>query len=192
MIPETCFMLKSVSQVMRLCVCLPFKDLNHNFQFSKLSVKKLLRVRHGETPWEGHISPSSLLFLQETTWGSEEEAEQAPPPPCLWESEASYTFHSTLGQTRNHSPVCKPPILQDVDNLEQETTVTQTPTLLSPHTPLTRMGMERLQNTEAVLPAQACIKPHTPDDHRSGKGMLHFNLSKTSPFPTQPVMVTRQ
>ena len=52
--------------------------------------------------------------------------------------------------------------------------------------------MERLQNMEAVLPAQACIKPHTPDDHRSGKGMLHFNLSKTSPFPTQPVMFTHQ
>jgi len=45
-------------------------------------------------------------------------------------------------------------------------------------------GIERLQNTETVLPAQVCTKPHTPDDHRSGEGMIHFNIFKTDPlFP---------
>ena len=33
------FMLESVSQLTRPSVCLPFKNLNHDFQFSKLSVK---------------------------------------------------------------------------------------------------------------------------------------------------------
>ena len=39
--------------------------------------------------------------------------------------------------------------------------------------------MERLQNTETVPSAQVCAKCHTPDDHRSGEGMLHFNIFKT-------------
>ena len=38
--------------------------LNHNFQFSKMSVRKLLRVRHGERPWEGHIPAGTVIFLQ--------------------------------------------------------------------------------------------------------------------------------
>ena len=33
------FMLESVSLCTRLSVCLPFKNINHDFQFSKLSVK---------------------------------------------------------------------------------------------------------------------------------------------------------
>ena len=71
-------------------------------------------------------------FFRETMRGSEEEAERAPSLPLtLWESEALCRFHSTLGQTRNHSPECKPPILQDVGNLEQETTLTHTLTSLS-------------------------------------------------------------
>ena len=48
--------------------------------------------------------------------------------------------------------------------------------VLTPHS--LGWGVERLQNTETVLPAQVCAKPHTPDDHRSGEGMLHFNISK--------------
>ena len=96
--------------------------------------------------------------------------------PLLWESEASCGLHSPLGQTRNHSPVCKPPILQGIGNLEQETTVTHILTLLSPHTRSLRWEMERLQNVETVLPAQVSAKPHTPDNHRKGEGMLHFNI----------------
>jgi hypothetical protein len=110
-------------------------------------------------------------------WGSEEEVEQAPPfSPWLWESEVSCRFHNTLGHIRNHSPVCKPPILQDVGNLEQETTVTHTLTSLSLTPRSLGWEMERLQNVEMVLPAQVCAKPHTPDDHRSEEGMLHFNI----------------
>ena len=33
------FMLESISQHKRPSVCLPFKNLNHDFQFSKSSVK---------------------------------------------------------------------------------------------------------------------------------------------------------
>ena len=44
--------------------------------------------------------------------------------------------------------------------------------------------MERLQNTETVLLAQVCAKPHTPDDHRSGEGILQLNILKRNPlFP---------
>ena len=94
------------------------------------------------------------------------------------------TFHSHLGQTRNHSPECKPPILQDVGNLEQETTVTHTLTSLSltPYSP--GWGMGRLQNMEMVLLAQISVKPHTPDDYRSGEGILQVNIFKRNPlFP---------
>ena len=70
-------------------------------------------------------------FFRETTWGSEEEAKQALSPPDSVRKGTLCRFHSTLGQTRNHSPQCKPPILQDVGNLEQETTVTHILTSLS-------------------------------------------------------------
>lgn len=115
---------------------------------------------------------------------SEEGAEQAPPPPLtLWETAASSWFYSTLGQTRNHSPVWKPPILKDVGNLEQETTITQTLTLLTPSKARSlEWVMERLQRTETVLPAQVRGKLHIPDNHRSGKGMWHFKISKRHPF----------
>ena len=109
-----------------------------------------------------------------------------PPPPrqplILWENEAPCRFHSTLGQTRNHSPECKPPILQDVGNLEQETAVTHTLTSLSLTPCSLGWGTERLQNMETVLPPQVCTKPYTPDDHRSGEGILHFNIFARNPF----------
>ena len=57
-------MLKSVSQLTRPCVCLPLKDLNHDFQFSKSSVKKLLKGQTWGNTVGGSRSPSSLLFLQ--------------------------------------------------------------------------------------------------------------------------------
>ena len=58
------FMLKSVSQLTRPCVCLPLKDLIHDFQFSKSSVKKLLKGQTWGNTVGGSRSPSSLLFLQ--------------------------------------------------------------------------------------------------------------------------------
>jgi len=89
-----------------------------------------------------------------------------------------------LGQARNHSPECKPPILQDVGNLEQETAVTQTLTSLSLTPCSLGWRTERLQNMEMLLPAQVCAKPHTPEDHRSGEGILHVNIFKRNPlFP---------
>ena len=83
-----------------------------------------------------------------------------------------------MGQTRNHSPECKPPILQDIGNQEQETTVTHTLTSLSLTPCSLGWGTERLQNIEMVLSAQVCAKPHTPDDYRSGEGILHFKIFK--------------
>ena len=156
---------------------------------SQPSVLKIVyeEAAEGQT-WERqreHHSPpaGTLLFFRETMWESEEEAEQAPPfSPWLWESEVSCRFHSTLGQIRNHSPVCKPPVLQGVGNLEQETTVTHTLTSLSLTPGLPGWGTERLQNREMVLPAQVCTKPHTPDDHRSEEGILHFKLFKRYSF----------
>ena len=124
-------------------------------------------------------------FFRETVWGSEEEAEQAPSPfPDSVGKAALCRLHSTLGQTRNHSPECKPPILQDVGNLEQEIAVTHTLTSLSLTPCSLGWGMERLQNMETVLLAQVCAKPLTPDDHRSGEGILQVNIFKRNPlFP---------
>ena len=134
-------------------------------------VRKLLRAKYGEscTP-----PTRTLLLFQRNCEGQKRRLNKFHLSPLLWESETSCKFHRPLGQTRNHSPVCKPPILQDVGNLEQETTVTHTLTSLSltPRSP--GWGMERLQNIETILPAQVCTKSHTPDDHRSGEGMIHF------------------
>ena len=123
------------------------------------------------------------FFFRETTWGSEEVTKQAPAPPTDSVGKWGWCrFHSTLGQTRNHSPECKPPILQDVGNLEQETAVTHTLTSLSLTPCSLGWGTERLQNMETVLPPQVCTKPYTPDDHRSGEGILHFNIFARNPF----------
>ena len=110
-------------------------------------------------------------------------------PPILQdvgnlEQETTVTHTLTSLSLTPHSPVCKPPILQDVGNLEQETAVTHTLTSLSPHIRSLGWGMGRLQNTETVLLAQVCTKPHAPYDHRSGEGMLHFKIFKRyPPFP---------
>ena len=102
----------------------------------------------------------------------------------LWESEALCRFRSILGQNRNNSPECKPPILQNVGNLEQETAVTHTLTSLSLIPRSLGWGMKRLHNTEIVFPVQVCTKPHTPDDHRSGEGILQVNIFERNPlFP---------
>ena len=62
------------------------------------------------------------------------------------------------------------------------TIVTHTLTSLSLTPRLPGWGTERLQNREMVLPTQVCTKPHTPDDHRSGEGILHFKLFKRYSF----------
>ena len=116
--------------------------------------------------------------------GQKRRLNNPTPPPDSVGKGALCRFHSTLGQTRNHSPECKPPILQDIGNLEQETTVTHTLTSLSltPYSP--GWGMGRLQNMEMVLLAQVSVKPHTPDDYRSGEGILQVNIFKRNPlFP---------
>ena len=56
--------------------------------------------------------------------------------------------------------------------------------ITKPHTPLTSLGTERLQSMETVLLTQVCTKPHTPNDHRSGEGILQVNIFKRNPlFP---------
>ena len=119
----------------------------------------------------GHTPPTgTFIFLQ----GNYVRVR----PLTLWENEALCRFHSTFSQIRNHSPVCKPPVLQDIGNLDQETTVTHTLTSLSLTPCSLTWGMERPQNMEMVLLAQVCAKPHTPDDHRSEEGLLNFNIFK--------------
>ena len=135
-----------------------------------MKVKSLSCVRLFTTPWTAaYQAPPSMGFSRQEYWSV---LPLPSPTLTLWESEALCRFHSTLGQTRNHSPECKPPILQDIGNLEQETTVTHTLTLLSLTPCSLGWGMESLQNMETVLSAQVCTKPHAPDDHRSGEGIL--------------------
>ena len=111
---------------------------NRNFHFSSGK----LSVRRGG--WTSPISPPDSVGK----WGS-----------CR--------YHSTLGQTRNHSPVCTPPVLQGVGDLEQET-VTQKLTSLS-HTPAHRMGEGKAPGHGGILPAQVCAKPHTPMTTAQGR-----------------------
>ena len=169
-----CFMVENGSQLTGPCVRLPYKKSIWITTVSSKNLRKLLRVKYGDS-----LTPSarSLLLFQRNYVRVRRRGWTSPNyPPLLWESEASCRLHSPLDQTRDHSPVCKPPILQDIGNLEQETTVTHTLTSLSLTPRSLGWEMERLQNMETVLPAQVCAKPHTPDDHRSGEGMLHFNI----------------
>ena len=141
---------------------------------------------HGERPQRDHTPPAgTFIFLQGNYIRVRSGGWTCPiSPPDSVGKGALCRFHSTLGQTRNHSPECKPPILQDIGNLEQETTVTHTLTSLSltPYSP--GWGMGRLQNMEMVLLAQVSVKPHTPDDYRSGEGILQVNIFKRNPlFP---------
>ena len=80
--------------------------LNHNFQFSKMSVMKLLRVRHAERPWEGNSPAGTVIFLQGNYMRVRRGGWTTPPLPLTpWENEAPCRIHSTLDQSRNHSPV---------------------------------------------------------------------------------------
>ena len=167
-------MVENGSQLTGPCDCLPYKKSIWIITVSSKNLRKLLRVKYGDS-----LTPSarSLLLFQRNYVRVRRRGWTSPSyPPLLWESEASCRLHSPLDQTRDHSPVCKPPILQDIGNLEQETTVTHTLTSMSLTPRSLGWEMERLQNMETVLPAQVCAKPHTPDDHRSGEGMLHFNI----------------
>ena len=185
-----CVWLHSFTAQIKLSQYCWFAIARYNIKSSKREKKNCEEVAEGRDMGRDHRGithhPQELsFFFREPTWGSEEEADLAPSfPLTLWESEALCTFHSHLGQTRNHSPECKPPILQDIGNLEQETTVTHTLTSLSltPYSP--GWGMGRLQNMEMVLLAQVSVKPHTPDDYRSGEGILQVNIFKRNPlFP---------
>ena len=60
-------------------------------------------------------------------------------------------------------------------------TVTQTLMSLS-HTPLTGWGRGRLQDTEAVLPAQVCAKPLTPMTTGLGRESYMLVSLKEIPF----------
>ena len=156
------------------CVHLPYKKSVWITTVSSKYMRKLLRVKCRDS-----LTPSArnLLLSQRNYVRVRRRGWTSPSyPPCCGKNEASCRLHSPLGKTRNHSPVCKPPVLQDIGNLEQETTVTHTLTSLSLTPCSLSWEMERLQNLETVLPAQVCAKPHTPDDQRSGEGMLHFNI----------------
>ena len=65
------FMLQSISQLTRPSVCLPFKNLNHDFQFSKLSVKTDLgnevMVAKGKESWRIRMFMHKLLYLKQVT-----------------------------------------------------------------------------------------------------------------------------
>ena len=134
---RVCVWLHSFTAQMKLSQYCWFAIARYNIKSSKREKKNCEEVAEGRDMGRDHRGithhPQELsFFFREPTWGSDEEADLAPSfPLTLWESEALCTFHSHLGQTRNHSPECKPPILQDVGNLEQETTVTHTLTSLS-------------------------------------------------------------
>ena len=175
---RVCVWLHSFTAQMKLSQYCWFAIARYNIKSSKREKKNCEEVAEGREMGRDHRgithhTQELSFFFRATTWGS--------VPLTLWESEALCRLYSTFGQTRNHSPVCKPPVLQDIGNLEQETTVTHTH-ITEPHTPLTRLGMERLQNMETVLLAQVCTKPHIPDVHRSGEGILHVNIFKRNPF----------
>ena len=64
------FMLESISQHTRPSVCLPFKTLNHGFQFSKLSMKTDLEDELNGCRGEGWIEwmlMHKLLYLKQVT-----------------------------------------------------------------------------------------------------------------------------
>ena len=157
---------------------------------SQPSVLKIIYEEAAEGQTWGETTGVSLSTSRNFTFSSGKLCEgqkrrlnkPLPSPPDCGKVRFHARFHSTLGQIKNHSPVCKPPVLQGVGNLEQETTVTHTLTSLSLTPCSIGWGMERLQKTEMLLSAQACAKPHTSDGYRSGEGILHFKLFKRYSF----------
>ena len=75
------FMLKSVSQLTRPCVCLPLKDLNHDFQFSKSSVKKLLKCQTWGNTVGGSHSPSFTFSSEKLHEGHKKRLNKHHLPP---------------------------------------------------------------------------------------------------------------
>ena len=147
---------------------IPFKS-----QLSALKiVSNLLRVNYGES-----LTPPArtLLLFQRNYVRVRRRIWTSPTyPPLLWESEASCRFHSPLCQRSNHSPVCKPPVLQDIGNLEQETTVTHTLTSLSLHTQLTRMGDRKAPEHGDCPSHSGLYQVHTLDDPQVRRGQATF------------------
>ena len=147
---------------------IPFKS-----QLSALKiVSNLLRVNYGES-----LTPPArtLLLFQRNYVRVRRRIWTSPTyPPLLWESEASCRFHSPLCQRSNHSPVCKPPVLQDIGNLEQETTVTHTLTSLSLHTQLTRMGDRKAPEHGDCPSHSGLYQVHTLEDPQVRRGQATF------------------
>ena len=173
-------MVENNSQLMGPGVPLPYKNSTWIMSFSSQTVYK--EAAEGQTRGQtmgGSYSTSKNFFFRETPWGLEEEAEQAPPPSlALWEVELPVDFQhfgsdqESLTSLKATNPAGhRQPGSRKQQSLTHWCYWTLTPCSLG-------WGTERLQNMETVLPAQVCAKSHTPDDHRTGEGMLHFNISK--------------
>ena len=140
---------------------------------SQLSALKI--VSKGEIWGESHSTSQNFTSFPEKLCESQKKNLNKPHlSPLLWESEASCRFHSPLCQRSNHSPVCKPPVLQDIGNLEQETTVIHTLTSLSLHTQLTRMGDRKAPEHGDCPSHSGLYQVHTLDDPQVRRGQATF------------------
>ena len=165
---RVCVWLHSFTAQMKLSQYCWFAIARYNIKSSKREKKNCEEVAEGRDMGRDHRGithhPQELsFFFRETMWGSKEETEQAPSPlaPHSVGKWGSCRFHRTLGQNRNHSPQCKPPVLQDISNLEQETTVTQTLMSLSLTPPLTRTGDGKApEHGDGPFSSGLCQVPH--------------------------------
>ena len=165
-------MVENGSQLTGPYVQLPYKN---SIWIIALSSQDCEEASDGQIWGKLHSTSQNFTSFSEKLCENQKKRLNKPQlSPLLWENEALCRLHSPLGQTRNHSPVRKPPILQDVGNLEQEMIVTQTLTSLSLTPCSLGWEMERLQNVETVLPGQVCTKS-TPQ-MTTGQGRVWYIL----------------
>ena len=142
---------------------------------NKLSVKKLLKRGTWEetTRWSHSTRKKFTFSLRKLLDGRKWRLNKPHPGPI---SQHFGSDQESLTRMQATSPAgCRQPGTGNSNH--SHTDITEP----SNHRSLA-WGIERLQNTETVLPAQVCTKPHTPDDHRSEEGILHFKLFKRYSF----------
>lgn len=162
-------MVENGSQLTRPCVCLPYKKSIWITTFSSQECEEAAEVKHGDslTP------PARNLLLFQRNYVRIRRGWTSISP--LWENEALYSFTALWVRPGITHQYMKPPILQDVGNLEQEMTVTQTLTSLS----LTPCSLGwRWKGSEYWRRSfrSGLHQVHTPDDHRSGGRKLWYIL----------------
>lgn len=153
-------------------------QLNHGVQLQNCSKEAVTGSQYyGDRPWRSY-STKELMVQVNQARGSEEEAEQAPPPAWLWGRGSSCRLSALLGHdsgiTLTSLKATNPAQTEGKPGSGKQQSLTQMTTLLSltPHS----LGWGRKgSRTQRRVLAWSALSP--TDDQVSGEA-FHFNISK--------------